>query len=80
DTDNIFERQKEKVRVCRDCGGCFEIDSTATPGYHILAVHIPINACKSCIEAGYKFFDQADKNKFDKIFLQDRTKDTYEIK
>jgi len=80
DTDNIFEQQKEKIRVCRDCGGCFEIDSTAAPGYHILAVHIPINACKSCIEAGYKFFDQADKNKFDKVFLQDRTKDTYEIK
>ncbi|MBW2655791.1 MAG: histone deacetylase, partial [Deltaproteobacteria bacterium] len=57
DTDNIFERQKEKVRICRDCGGCFEIDSTATPGHHVLAVHIPINACKSCIEAGYKFFD-----------------------
>ncbi|MBW2655508.1 MAG: histone deacetylase, partial [Deltaproteobacteria bacterium] len=61
-------------------GGCFEIDSTATPGHHVLAVHIPINACKSCIEAGYKFFDQADKNKFDKVFLQDRPKDIYEIK
>lgn len=80
DTDNIFERQKEKVRICRDCGGCFEIDSQATPGHHILAVHIPINACKSCIETGYQFFDQADKSKFDKVFLQDRPKDTYEIK
>ncbi|MCD4676843.1 MAG: histone deacetylase [Desulfobacula sp.] len=80
DTDNIFERQKEKVRICRACGGCFEIDSTATPGYHILAVHIPINACKACIEAGYKCFDRAYKNKFDKVFLQERTKDTYEIK
>ena len=74
DTDNIFERQKEKVRICRDCGGCFEIDSNAQPGHHILAVHIPINACKACIEAGYKFFDQADKSKFNKVFLQDRTK------
>ena len=80
DTDNIFERQKEKVRICQDCGGCFEIDSSARPGQHILAVHIPINACKDCIENGYKFFDQADKNKFDNVFLQDRTKDIYEIK
>ncbi|MBT3386504.1 MAG: histone deacetylase, partial [Desulfobacula sp.] len=80
DTDNIFEQQKEKVRICRDCGGCFEIDSTARPGQHILAVHIPINACKACIETGYKFFDQAEKNKFNNIFLQDRTKNIYEIK
>jgi hypothetical protein len=80
DTDNIFERQKEKVRVCHDCGGSFEIESTATPGNHILAVHIPINACHACIEAGYKFFDQADKSKFDRVFLQDRPKDSYEIK
>ncbi|MBU1698354.1 MAG: histone deacetylase, partial [Proteobacteria bacterium] len=80
DTANIFERQKERVRICRDCGGCFEIDSSARPGNHILAVHIPINACKACIETGYQFFDQADKNKFDIVFLQDRPKDLYEIK
>jgi len=80
DTDNIFERQKERVRICQDCGGCFEIDSIASPGHHILAIHIPINACKACIEAGYQFFDQADKNKFDIVFLQDRPKDLYEIK
>jgi acetoin utilization deacetylase AcuC-like enzyme len=79
DTDNLFEQQKEKVRICRDCGGCFEIDSKTTQG-HVLAVHIPINACKACIETGYKFFDQADKSKFNSVFLQDRTKDTYKIK
>jgi len=66
--------------VAAVCSGCFEIDSNARPGSHIFAVHIPINACKACIETGYKFFDQADINKFDKVFLQDRTKDTYEIK
>jgi acetoin utilization deacetylase AcuC-like enzyme len=80
DTDNIFEQQKEKIRICRDCGGSFEIDSKATSGRHILGVHIPINACPACAETGYKFFDQADKSKFDKVFLQDRIKDTYEIK
>ncbi len=80
DTDNIFERQKERVRICQDCGGCFEVDSTATTGNHILAVHIPINACKTCIETGYRLFDQADKTKYHKIFLQDRPRDRYEIK
>ncbi len=80
DTDNIFEQQKEKIRICHDCGGSFQIDSKATSGYNILGVHIPVNACKSCIEQGYEFFDRADKNKFSKIFLQDRPKDIYEIK
>ncbi len=80
DTDNIFERQKEKIRICRDCGGCFEIDSSASTGNHILGVHIPINACKTCAEEGYRLFGQADKTRFNQIILQDRTKDIYEIK
>lgn len=80
DTDNLFEQQKETIRVCHDCGGCFEIDSKARPGGHILGIHIPINACSACIEQGYKFFDKAEKNRYDRVILQDRTKDVYEIK
>lgn len=80
DTDNIFERQKETVRICRDCGGSFEIDSQAVPGSHILGVHIPINSCKACIEQGYAFYEKADPSKFDNVILQDRVKGAYEIK
>ncbi len=80
DTDNIFERQKESVRVCHECGGSLEIESHATPGRHILAVHIPLNACKDCIEQGYKFYEKADKNKFHFVFLQDRPQGLYSIK
>lgn len=80
DTDNIFERQKEKIRICHDCGGSFEIDSHATPGHHILGVHIPINACPVCIEKGYEFYDSADPSKFNKVILQDRPQGKYEIK
>ncbi|OQY50288.1 MAG: histone deacetylase [Desulfobacteraceae bacterium 4572_89] len=80
DTDNILDRQKEKIWICRDCGGSFEIDSKASPGHHILGVHIPINACKKCQERGYEFYDRADKTKFDRIYLQDRPKNLYEIK
>ncbi len=80
DTDNIFEKQKEKIRICRDCGGSFEVDSKATPGHHILGVHIPINACDACKQKAYEFYDKADKAKYHKIYLQDRPKDTYEIK
>jgi acetoin utilization deacetylase AcuC-like enzyme len=79
DTDNIFERQKERVRICRDCSGALEIDSKASPGLHILGVHIPFNSCPACKEVGYEMFDLAKRNKkkYDKIFLQDRPKDSY---
>ena len=80
DTDNIFERQKEKIRICHDCGGSLEIDSKATPGRHILGVHIPINACPACVEKGYEFFDKADTAKYDRVYLQDRPKNIYEVK
>jgi len=80
DTDNIFEQQRETIRICRDCGGSFQIETHANRGAHVLAVHIPINACKACIEQGYDFYEQADTSKFDKVILQDRPKDTYEIK
>ncbi|MFO7750808.1 MAG: histone deacetylase [Desulfobacteraceae bacterium] len=80
DTDNIFERQKEKIRICRDCAGALEIDSRASSGNHALAVHIPFNACKSCREAGQEMFETADRKKFDAVFLQDRPSDRYIIK
>ena len=80
DTDNIFERQKEKIRVCRDCGGSFQLDSKATPGRHVLGVHIPINSCDACKEKAYEFYDRADTGKFHRVYLQDRPKDSYEIK
>jgi hypothetical protein len=80
DTDNLFERQNETIRVCKNCGGSFQIDSKATPGQHILAVHIPHQACNECIEAGYDMFDKADPEQYDNIFLQDRIKDIYKIK
>ncbi len=80
DTDHIFERQKETIRICRDCGGSFEINSRASTKSNVLAVHIPFNACKACIETGYDMFDRADKNQFDKVILQNRPKDNYTIK
>lgn len=80
DTDNISERQKEKIKICRDCAGAFEIDSAASTGNRILAVHIPLNACTDCIETGYSMFKNADMNRFNRVFLQDRTQDCYIIK
>ncbi len=80
DTDNIFERQKEKIRICRVCAGTLVIDSNATSSPPILAIHIPLNACNDCIEMGYNHFEQADTKKYAQVFLQDRTRDIYKVK
>ncbi|MCP4116760.1 MAG: histone deacetylase [Desulfobacteraceae bacterium] len=80
DTDNIFERQKEKIRICRDCAGAFEIDSQASTGNHVLCVHIPLNACQNCIDQGYAMFKNADMNRYNRAYLQDRPQDRYIIK
>jgi len=80
DTDNIVERQKETVRVCRDCGGAWKVDSSSDRQKRILAVHIPRHACRACQQAGYDWFEQAPTDGFDRVFLQDRTKDQFRIK
>ena len=77
DTDGIHESQREKIRICPNCSGTFKIDSTSDRGSHIMAVHIPRKACKECRGLGYRWYDLADKDSFDIVFLQDRTEDKY---
>jgi len=77
DTDGISEKQLETIRPCDDCAGALRIDSSSDRGYHILAVHIPLKACKKCKEIGYEWYESADSNTFRKIFLQDRAEDIY---
>ena len=52
DTDNIRERQHEKIRSCRCCAGVLSTVSTSSLGQHILAVQIPKWACGPCREQG----------------------------
>ncbi len=80
DTDNIMELQTERIRLCRECSGVLRIDSRTDKRYHILAIHIPRKACKTCQEMGYRWFDTANPQEFHKIFLQDRTHDQYLIR
>jgi acetoin utilization deacetylase AcuC-like enzyme len=77
DTDNIHETQQEMVCSCEHCGGAIRIDSSASNGRHILAVHIPKNACDSCKETGYTWFESETQTTFDAKYLQDRTTDSY---
>lgn len=77
DTDNIMEAQKEKIRVCSDCGGALRIDTESDTGNRALAIHIPIKACEKCRTFAYQWFDEKEADGFDSVFLQDRTIDRY---
>jgi acetoin utilization deacetylase AcuC-like enzyme len=77
DTDGIRESQLEQIRICPDCAGALQIDSSSDRGAHILAVHIPRKACSRCKNAGYDWYGSAARQNFDCIFLQDRTEDKY---
>ena len=80
DTDGFSESQQEEVTACDACGGALRIDSVSDRGAHILAVHIPRKACRRCRETGRKWYDQASIRHFDRVFLQDRTEDTFAVK
>jgi hypothetical protein len=80
DTDGIRESQNEQIRICQDCAGALRIESSSDRGVHILAVHIPRNACSKCRETGYEWYDRAGIDQFDMIFLQDRPEDRYHVK
>ena len=77
DTDGIQESQSEKIQICPDCAGALRIDSSSDRGRHILAIHIPRKACYKCKETGYRWHEEVDAERFDMIFLQDRTEDKY---
>ena len=77
DTDSIHEQQHETLRVCRDCSGAIQIESTSDKGFSILASHIPRNACPQCKAIGYEWFEASQKKRYDAALLQDRTEDIY---
>lgn len=77
DTDGIVETQTEQVKTCTDCGGVWQIDSTSDRGRHVLAVHIPFSACESCRNLGHRWYNEAEAQRFDFKFLQDRSTDDY---
>ena len=77
DTDGIVESQIEKIKGCRECGGTYQIESSSDRGAHILAVHIPRRACKTCEDLGNRWFEEAPIQRYDMILLQNRSEDSY---
>jgi len=77
DTDNIHESQNETIRICDHCAGALRIESSANRRKPILAVHIPVKACAACQDQGHQWFETADRDKFDPIYLQNRVDDSF---
>ncbi len=80
DTDNIQEHQEETVTLCDDCAGALKIDTAVRGRNHILAIHIPVNACGKCRDQGIAWYETAELGQYDRIHLQDRTEDRYHLK
>lgn len=80
DTDGLYETQRETLQICKECSGVLKIDSTADTGSHILAVHIPRKACRSCRRTGYQWYETADIGRYNMIMLQDRPEDQYLVR
>jgi len=80
DTDNILEEQRERVRICDYCSGVLSIESWTDKGRRIYAVHIPRKACSTCRNQGYLWYETTSPRNFERIFLQDRTEDKYEVR
>lgn len=77
DTDGIFEKQRETLRICTDCAGALRIDSASDQRGRILAVQIPRKACAACETQARDWYDAADPGTFRQAFLQDRPRDQY---
>ena len=80
DTDGIQEQQEESITICDDCAGALRIDSKASGRNHILAIHIPVNACTKCQAQGHQWYETASLDQFDQIHLQNRVDDDYQQK
>ena len=78
DTDNIHERQHEKIRCCRQCAGALAIASTSNRGQHALAVQVPVGACEACRQTGLAWFEEGTRGAFSHVYLQDRVRGVYE--
>lgn len=80
DTDGILEEQRERVRLCPDCGGAWRIDSSTDRNVQVLAVHVPRDACRDCKEQAYRWYDEGRPDAFRRVVLQDRTEDRTTVK
>jgi acetoin utilization deacetylase AcuC-like enzyme len=80
DTDQIMEKQQDRITICPDCSGALRIDSTAGTASRVTAIHIPRKACPRCQDRGYQWYENARDYSCDRIYLQDRVADRFREK
>lgn len=80
DTDHIHEHQEERVEICDTCAGALRIDSLSSKGDQALCIHIPLHACAECRRTAENWYDMADPEKYNYIFLQNRPNDSFHEK
>ncbi len=77
DTAGIMESQVQEFRVCSSCPGVNWIQSKNDRGASLLGVSIPRKACPSCLDEGYRLFEDAKQKNIKKRFLQDLSNDSF---
>ena len=77
DTDGIMDNQKRVYHICSRCSGIEIIYSKSSSGFDVLAITIPRNACRTCINRSYRFYKQNSLTDFTNIYLQDKVNDEY---
>jgi hypothetical protein len=45
-----------------------------------VGIHIPPRACDACKHQAYEWYEAEDPQRYDGVFLQDRTEDKYHTK
>ncbi|HKL60636.1 MAG TPA: histone deacetylase [Sphaerochaeta sp.] len=76
DTDGILENQVQHFTKCSACSGVNWIVSTSDDGYKVLAITIPSDGCKACVDKGYSVFNNPPSS-YTHLYLQDRVHDEY---
>lgn len=59
DTDGISESQVETVTLCEHCSGTMKVETWSTANPLSVGIHIPQDACDSCLAAGLRMEDEA---------------------
>lgn len=80
DTAGIMESQVQEFKVCRNCPGVNSIISQNDQGAKIMGITVPRQACPSCQRGGYRLFSEANKAHYNQIYLQDQSKDQYQVR
>jgi len=79
DTMGFLETQIEKTKICLHCSGLIVIKSSCL-NHNILAIVIPHDACKNCIDEGYRIFNSKTTLNYNYVFLQNKKDFLYDKK